>query len=170
MAESSGPACRRQVREPYGEAVATRAGPACPPKPWRRREPWWGVREDALQASAGARVGWVWSRESILTALSSTLPSALRPRLEERLRPYGSPSKGNPPSPRLRRTGPHSEIRNTGSGWIRTTEGIRRQIYSLIPLATRAHSQVVWKIRYDIRPGPSTPSRWGIAKCPAGPG
>jgi len=42
------------MREPYGKAVATRAGP----------EPWWGVCEDALQASAGVRAGWVWSRES----------------------------------------------------------------------------------------------------------
>ena len=41
------------MREPYGEAVATRTGP----------EPWRGVREDALQASAGVRAGWVWSRE-----------------------------------------------------------------------------------------------------------
>jgi len=43
------------MEAPYGKAVATRAGP----------EPWWGVREDALQASAGVRVGWVWSRESL---------------------------------------------------------------------------------------------------------
>lgn len=28
-----------------------------------------------------------------------------------------------------------------GSGWIRTIEGVCRQIYSLIPLSTRAHSQ-----------------------------
>ena len=41
------------MREPYGEAVATRAGP----------EPWRCVREDALQASVGVRVGWVLSRE-----------------------------------------------------------------------------------------------------------
>jgi len=41
------------MREPYGEAVATRTGP----------EPWWDGREVVLQASAGVRAGWVWSRE-----------------------------------------------------------------------------------------------------------
>ena len=41
------------MREPYGKAVATQAGP----------EPWRGVRKDALQASVGVRVGWVLSRE-----------------------------------------------------------------------------------------------------------
>jgi len=35
------------MRGPYDKAVATRAGP----------EPWRGVREDALQASVGVRVG-----------------------------------------------------------------------------------------------------------------
>lgn len=44
------------MREPHGEAVATRAGP----EPWRR------VREDALQALVGVRAGWVLSRESLL--------------------------------------------------------------------------------------------------------
>ena len=29
-----------------------------------------------------------------------------------------------------------------GSGWIRTTEGISQQIYSLPPLATREHSHI----------------------------
>jgi hypothetical protein len=42
------------MREPYGEAVATRAGP----------ELWWCVREGTLQALVGVRVGWVLSRES----------------------------------------------------------------------------------------------------------
>ncbi len=41
------------MREPYGKAVATRAGP----------EPWRYARKDVLQASVGVRVGWVWSRE-----------------------------------------------------------------------------------------------------------
>ncbi len=41
------------MREPYGEAVATRAGP----------EPWRGVRKDVLQASVGVRAGWPLSRE-----------------------------------------------------------------------------------------------------------
>ena len=43
------------MREPYGEAVATRAGP----------EPWRSVRKGVLQASAGVRVGWVLSRERL---------------------------------------------------------------------------------------------------------
>ena len=43
------------MREPYGEAVATRAG----------REPWRRVREDALQALVAVRAGWVLSRESL---------------------------------------------------------------------------------------------------------
>ena len=43
------------MREPNGEAVATRTGP----------EPWRGVRKDALQASVGVRVGWAMSRESV---------------------------------------------------------------------------------------------------------
>jgi len=43
------------MREPYGEAVATRAGP----------ELWLGVRKGAWQALAGVRVGWVLSRESL---------------------------------------------------------------------------------------------------------
>ena len=38
-----------------------------------------------------------------------------------------------------------------GSGWIRTTVGVRRQIYSLLPLSTRAHSQVI--LRTASRPG-----------------
>ena len=42
------------MREPYGEAVATRAGP----------ELWLSVRKGVWQALAGARVGWVLSRES----------------------------------------------------------------------------------------------------------
>ena len=42
------------MREPYGEAVATRAGP----------EPWRGVRKGAPQASVGVRVGGAWSRVS----------------------------------------------------------------------------------------------------------
>jgi len=41
------------MKEPYGKAVATQAGP----------EPWRGVRKDILQASVGVRVGWVSSRE-----------------------------------------------------------------------------------------------------------
>ena len=45
------------MREPYGEAVATRAGP----------EPWWGVRKGALQASVGVRAGWPLSREIFLS-------------------------------------------------------------------------------------------------------
>ena len=62
----------RQVRDPYGEAVATRAGPACPPKPRRRWEPWRCGGDAVTQASAalrcdsgrfGVRAGWVWSRE-----------------------------------------------------------------------------------------------------------
>jgi hypothetical protein len=43
------------MREPYGKAVAPRAGP----------EPWRSVRKDALQALVGVRAGWVWSRESL---------------------------------------------------------------------------------------------------------
>jgi len=45
------------MREPYGEAVATRAGP----------EPWRGVRKGALQASVGVRAGWPLSREIFLS-------------------------------------------------------------------------------------------------------
>jgi len=41
------------MREPYGKAVATQAGP----------EPWRGARKGILQASVGERVGWVSSRE-----------------------------------------------------------------------------------------------------------
>ena len=44
------------MEEPYGKAVATRAGP----------EPWRGVRKGVPQASAGVRAGWVLSRESLL--------------------------------------------------------------------------------------------------------
>ena len=42
------------MREPYGKAVAPRAGP----------EPWRWVRKDSLQALVGVRAGWVLSRES----------------------------------------------------------------------------------------------------------
>ena len=41
------------MEEPYGEAVATRAGP----------ELWRCARKDTPQALAGARAGWVLSRE-----------------------------------------------------------------------------------------------------------
>ena len=37
-----------------------------------------------------------------------------------------------------------------GSGWIRTTEGIRRQIYSLLPLSARAHSRATNREGYRI--------------------
>jgi len=43
------------MREPYGKAVASLAGP----------EPWRCVRKDVLQALVGERAGWVLSRESI---------------------------------------------------------------------------------------------------------
>jgi hypothetical protein len=46
------------MEEPYGEAVATRAGP----------ELWRCAREGTLQALAGVRVGWVMSRESPLSS------------------------------------------------------------------------------------------------------
>ena len=46
----------RQVRDPYGKAVATRAGP----------EPWRCGGDAVTQASAGVRVGWVLSGETIL--------------------------------------------------------------------------------------------------------
>ena len=42
------------MREPYGEAVATRSGPEL----WRR------VRKETAQALVGVRAGWVLSRES----------------------------------------------------------------------------------------------------------
>ncbi len=45
------------MREPYGEAVATRTGP----EPWRR------VRKETAQALVGVRAGWVLSRESLLS-------------------------------------------------------------------------------------------------------
>ena len=61
--------------EPYGEAVATRAGP----------EPWRGVREDALQASVGVRVGWVLSRERIVVRGAEVVPQSRR---QYRLRRY----------------------------------------------------------------------------------
>jgi len=41
------------MREPYGRAVAPRAG----------GEPWRCVREDMLQALVAGRVGWVLNRE-----------------------------------------------------------------------------------------------------------
>ena len=41
------------MKEPYGEAVATRTDP----------EPWWDGRKGVLQASVGERAGWVLSRE-----------------------------------------------------------------------------------------------------------
>lgn len=44
------------MREPYGEAVATRTGPEL----WRR------VRKETAQALVGVRVGWVLSRERTL--------------------------------------------------------------------------------------------------------
>jgi len=44
------------MQEPYGEAVATRAGP----------EPWRFARKGAPQALVGVRAGWVLSRESFL--------------------------------------------------------------------------------------------------------
>ena len=64
------------MREPYGKAVAPRTGPACPPKPWRRRAPWRCVRKDVLQALAGERAGWVLSREIILSGASRLFPFA----------------------------------------------------------------------------------------------
>ena len=54
------------MREPYGKAVAPQTGP----------EPWRCVREDVLQALAGVRVGWVSSREIILSGASRPFPLA----------------------------------------------------------------------------------------------
>jgi len=54
------------MRDPYGEAVATRAGPG----------PCRCGGNVALEAWAGVRVGWVLSRESILS-------SGRRPRMVE---------------------------------------------------------------------------------------
>jgi hypothetical protein len=54
------------MREPYGKAVAPRTGPA----------PWRCVREDVLQALAGVRIGWVLSREIILSGASRLFPFA----------------------------------------------------------------------------------------------
>ena len=54
------------MREPYGKAVAPRTGPA----------PWRCVRKDVLQALAGVRVGWVLSREIILSGASRPFPAA----------------------------------------------------------------------------------------------
>src|SRR5215475_15461521 len=51
-------------------------------------------------------------------------------------------------------------VRSGGGRWIRTTEGISRQIYSLLPLATRAFLQifveakVCWSWRWDSNPRP----------------
>ena len=41
----------------------------------------------------------------------------------------------NPPQ---QKKTPHGVFFNGGQGWIRTTVVVRRQIYSLLPLATRA--------------------------------
>ena len=57
------------MREPYGKAVAPRTGP----------EPWRCVRKDVLQALAGVRVGWVSSREIILSGASRPFPAAEDP-------------------------------------------------------------------------------------------
>ena len=54
------------MREPYGKAVAPQTGP----------EPWRCVRKDALQALVGVRVGWVSSREIILSGASRPFPWA----------------------------------------------------------------------------------------------
>jgi hypothetical protein len=56
------------MREPYGEAVATRAGP----------ELWRSARKDGLQALAGVRAGWVWSRE--IKRTSGRRGCSLRPK------------------------------------------------------------------------------------------
>ena len=45
------------MREPYGEAVATRTGP----------EPCRCGGNDASEALVGVRAGWPWSRESFLS-------------------------------------------------------------------------------------------------------
>ena len=65
------------MREPYGEAVATRAGP----------ELWLGVPKGAGQALAGVRVGWVLSRES------SPLPGCRRRSPERKAVPAASLSR-----------------------------------------------------------------------------
>jgi hypothetical protein len=69
LTESSGPACRRRVKEPYGKAVAPQTGLA----------PWRCVRKDVLQALAGVRAGWVLSREIILSGASRPFPLAEDP-------------------------------------------------------------------------------------------
>ncbi len=57
------------MREPYGKAVAPQTGP----------EPWRCVRKDVLQALVGVRVGWVLSREIILSGASRPFPVAEDP-------------------------------------------------------------------------------------------
>jgi hypothetical protein len=53
------------MREPYGKAVATRAGP----------EPWRCGGDAVTQASVGVRVGWVWSRERMHPGRRGASPS-----------------------------------------------------------------------------------------------
>ena len=45
-----------------------------------------------------------------------------------------------------------------GSGWIRTTEGLSQQIYSLPPLATREHSHIKLKKKLELVDGLEPPT------------
>ena len=79
------------MREPYGKAVATRAGP----------EPWRGVREDAPQASAGVRAGWVWSRERTYIGAPTPWTDAEGNTGHIAIARYGRASRGRRPHARI---------------------------------------------------------------------
>ena len=66
------------MKESYGKGLANHPGPACPPKPWRRRELCGGGREAAAEALAGAHAGRVSSSE--------INDSACRPCSDKRIR------------------------------------------------------------------------------------
>ena len=86
--------------------------------------------------SGGARIVVVWSgrrdsnpRPTAWKAVTLPLSYSRSDRALRSLRPK--------PSAQRAANGPGKRI--GGGGWIRTTVGLRRQIYSLLPLSTRPH-------------------------------
>ena len=91
------------------------------------------VGRDSLSCSLALHGNSEFCSRDFITCAKTLQPLLVRARTMTRLRLVGS----HPPH-LSNKKGFLTEALNGGQGWIRTTVDSRRQIYSLLPLATRA--------------------------------
>ncbi len=99
------------------------------------------VGRDSLSCSLALHDNSEFCFRDFITCAKTLQPLLVRARTMTRLRLVGS----HPPFLRHNKNGGlKSDLHfvNGGQGWIRTTVDSRRQIYSLLPLATRAPTQI----------------------------